>query len=140
MGTPAAVVREWVGAFNHRDADAAAALYHDDAVNHQVAAGDPVAGRDAIRAMLADFFRAFPDNVTTPVNLFEDGDWAVLEWEGGATWLGAFAGLPPNGRAYTLRGCGFFHVTDGRIRFQRGYWDRATWFGQLGIPPGAVPL
>jgi hypothetical protein len=27
----------------------------------------------------------------------------------------------------------------GRIQFQRGYWDEATWFGQLGIPFGRGP-
>ena len=42
--------------------------------------------------------------------------------------------MPPNGRSFTLRGCGFFHVTDGKILYQRGYFDKATWFGQLGIP------
>jgi ketosteroid isomerase-like protein len=40
----------------------------------------------------------------------------------------------PDSRSFTLRGCGFFHVTDGKIRFQREYFDKATWFGQLGIP------
>jgi limonene-1,2-epoxide hydrolase len=42
--------------------------------------------------------------------------------------------MPPNGKAFTLRGCGFFHVVDGKIKYQRGYWDRATWFKQLDIP------
>lgn len=43
------------------------------------------------------------------------------------------AGMAPNGRSFTLRGCGFFDVTEGGICFQRGYFDKATWFGQLGI-------
>jgi pimeloyl-ACP methyl ester carboxylesterase len=40
----------------------------------------------------------------------------------------------PTGRTFTLRGCGFFQIVDGKIRSQRGYWDRATWFNQLGLP------
>jgi|SRR5215813_158408 len=134
MGSARDVVLAWVDAFNRRDADAAAALYHADAVNTQIAAGRPTVGRPAIHDELLAFFRAFPDNYTRPVNLFEDGDWAILEWTGGGTWRGEFAGLPPNGRAFTLQGCGFFHVMSGKIKFQRGYWDKATWFGQLGIP------
>jgi len=43
-------------------------------------------------------------------------------------------GQPANGRSFTLQGCGFFQVSGGKIKFQRGYWDKATWFGQLGIP------
>jgi steroid delta-isomerase-like uncharacterized protein len=136
MRSPREVVEAWVEAFNRRDADAAAALYHEDAVNLQVAEGTPTVGREAMRAGFAYFFRAFPDNLTRPVNLLEDGEWAVLEWEGGGTWLGEFAGRPPTGRAFRLAGCGFFRVVDGLIRFQRGYWDKVSWFGQLGIPVG----
>jgi steroid delta-isomerase-like uncharacterized protein len=136
MGTPREVVEAWVAAFNRRDAHAAAALYHDDATNAQVAAGEPTVGRQAILEDLLGFFRAFPDTYTHVENLFEDGEWAILEWSGGGTWRGEIAGLPPNGRSFTLRGCGFFRVVNGKIQFQRGYWDKATWFGQLGIPLG----
>ena len=45
----------------------------------------------------------------------------------------AFAGHPPTGRSYELLGSGFFEVKDGRIVHQRGYWDKASWFAQLGI-------
>jgi len=132
--SPREVVRAWAVAFDRRDAEGAAALYTDDAVNLQVAVGEPLVGRAAILREFRAFFRAFPDSTTQVVNLFEDGEWAVLEWTGGATWRGEFAGLPPNGRAYTLQGCGFFHVVGGKIHFQRGYWDKATWFRQLVIP------
>ena len=131
---PRDVICAWVDAFNRRDADAASALYHPDAVNTQFAAGGPVSGRGAIRDGLAEFFRAFPDSFTRTENLVVEGEWAALEWSGGATWRAAFAGHPPNGRSFTLRGCGFFRIVNGLIVEQRGYWDRATWFGQLGIP------
>jgi len=103
---PKDVVRAWVEAFNAADADRIAALYAEDAVNHQVVF-EPVAGRAAIHAMFDREFAAL-DMVCIPENLFEDGDWAILEWK------------DPHG----LRGCGFFRVEDGLIRFQRGYWDR----------------
>ena len=131
---PKDVLRAWVEAFNRRDADALGPLYHPDATNHQVAAGDPAVGREAIVRDARALFAAFPDSYTRVEGLYQDGDWVMLEWAGGGTWLGEFAGLPPNGRAFTLRGCGFFQVIDGRILFQRGYWDRAGWFTQLGIP------
>lgn len=133
MMSPREVVLTWVKAFNERDADAAAALYHDDAVNLQVAVGEPTVGAEAMRQEFAGFFQAFPDTYTRPINLFVDGEWAILEWEGGATWLGEFAGEPGNGRSFHIQGCGFFHIVDGKIKFQRGYWDKASWFGQLGL-------
>jgi ketosteroid isomerase-like protein len=87
-----------------------------------------------MRAGLREFFVAFPDITTTPVGLYSDGDWSIIEWIGTGTWKGPFLDRVPTGRSYTLRGCGFFRVSDGLIQEQRGYWDRATWFGQIGLP------
>ena len=113
---PKQLVREWVDAFNRRDVEALAAMYHEDAVNHQVAE-PPVVGRAAIQRMFAAGFAA-AEMVCIVENLFEDGEWAMLEWR------------DPLG----LRGCGFFHVVGGRIRFQRGYWDKLSFLRQHGLP------
>lgn len=112
---PRDVVERWVDAFNRRDVDALAAFYAPSAVNHQVAE-EPVAGREAIRKMFADGFAA-AEMVCIVENLFEDGEWAILEWR------------DPLG----LRGCGFFHVVDGQIVFQRGYWDKLTFLRLHGL-------
>ncbi|OYY75677.1 MAG: steroid delta-isomerase [Sphingomonas sp. 28-62-20] len=106
--TPRAVVKAWVAAFNAADLDRLATLYHEEAINHQVVT-EPVIGRSAIIAMFAREF-ATATMHCVPENLFEDGEWAILEWH------------DPSG----LRGCGFFHVIDGVIEFQRGYWDRLS--------------
>jgi steroid delta-isomerase-like uncharacterized protein len=132
--TPKDVLLAWGKAFNDRDADALIPLYHAEAINHQVAAGDPAAGRDAITRDARGFFAAFPDSYTHVEGMYQDGDVVAVEWSGGATWLGEFAGHAPTQKRFTIRGCGFFRVENGQIRFQRGYWDRAGWFLQLGIP------
>lgn len=114
--TPRDVVLAWVDAFNRADVDALAALYALDAVNHQVADA-PVTGRVAIQARFDQEF-ATAHMVCLIENLFQDGDWAILEWR------------DPLG----LRGCGFFHVTEGLIRFQRGYWDRLSFLRLHSLP------
>jgi ketosteroid isomerase-like protein len=114
--TPRQLVETWVDAFNRADADALAALYAENAVNHQVPEA-PVAGREAIRRMFAAGFEA-ADMTCMVENLFEDGEWAILEWR------------DPLG----LRGCGFFQIADGRIRFQRGYWDKLSFLRMHGLP------
>jgi limonene-1,2-epoxide hydrolase len=114
--TPRQLVEVWIAAYNRRDADALAALYTADAVNHQVAE-EPVRGRAAIRAMFAAGF-ATAEMVCIPEQILEDGEWAALEWR------------DPLG----LRGCGFFRVRDGHIVFQRGYWDKLTFLRQHGLP------
>ncbi|MBS0395611.1 MAG: nuclear transport factor 2 family protein [Proteobacteria bacterium] len=113
---PRELVEAWVRAFNRADAEALAALYAEDAVNHQVADA-PVAGRDNIRRRFAEEFARAPMHCLVE-NLFEDGDWAILEWR------------DPLG----LRGCGFFRVVSGQIVMQRGYWDRLSFLRQHGLP------
>jgi limonene-1,2-epoxide hydrolase len=113
---PREVVKAWIDAFNRSDIEALAALYSKSAINHQVAERS-VAGREAIRKMFeAEFSTA--EMVCIPENLFEDGEWAILEWR------------DPNG----LQGCGFFHVVDGLITFQRGYWDKLSFLRLHGLP------
>jgi limonene-1,2-epoxide hydrolase len=113
---PRELVQAWVDAFNRADVAALAAMYSDDATNHQVAER-PVVGRSAIRAMFArDFGQA--KMVCIVENIFQEGEWAILEWR------------DPLG----LRGCGFFHVINDQIKFQRGYWDKLSFLRMHGLP------
>ena len=105
---PKKLIERWVELFNQALPEELSELYHEDAVNHQVP-NEPVEGKDAIRKMFEEEFDS-ADMHCIIENLFEDGEWAILEWK------------DPLG----LRGCGFFHIVDGRIKFQRGYWDKLS--------------
>jgi steroid delta-isomerase-like uncharacterized protein len=127
-------MQAWFDAYNERDAYALSELYADDAEIVQTAFGDkPLRGREALLEDFNNFFNAFPDNYTNPENIFVDGDWAIIEWRGGGTFTNHLGDNPPTGKSFTLRGCGFFRVADGKIKFQRGYFDKHTWFSQIGL-------
>ena len=113
---PREVLAAWVEAFNRADVDALSSLYSEDAVNHQVP-GAPVQGSAAIRSMFSKEFARAP-MVCIVEHIFQDGDWAILEWR------------DPLG----LRGCGFFQIRNGKIEFQRGYWDKLSFLRQHGLP------
>ena len=113
---PRQLVQTWVEAFNRADVQALADLYAEDAVNHQVAES-LVQGRENIRQNFASEFASAKMHCIVE-NIFEDGEWAILEWR------------DPLG----LRGCGFFHVLDGEIKYQRGYWDRLSFLRAQGLP------
>lgn len=114
--SPKELVQEWVSRFNRADTGGLAALYAPDAVNHQVVM-EPLRGREAIRHLFAtEFGRARMTCIVE--NLFEDGEWAILEWR------------DPTG----LRGCGFFRIRNEQIIFQRGYFDQLTFFRLQGLP------
>lgn len=117
MLTPKEVVQRWVDHFNRGDVDKLVSLYAVDATNHQVVQ-EPVESRTAIAVMFKREFEQAQMHCIIE-NLFEDGDWAILEWR------------DPSG----LRGCGFFHVVDGLINFQRGYWDRISFRQLHSLPP-----
>ena len=87
---PKELIIKWVDAFNKGDADLIAEFYADNAVNHQVA-NKPIEGKKQIKEMFSiEFSQA--DMTCIIENIFEDGDWAILEWK------------DPVG----IRGCGFF--------------------------------
>lgn len=61
---------------------------------------------------------SFPEMVCIVENIFEDGQWAILEWRA------------PLG----LRGCDFFQIVNNKIIFQRGYWDKLSFLKQHNLP------
>ena len=114
--TPKQILQKWLDAFNNADAESISNLYAENAINHQVA-NEPVVGKGVIRQMFETEF-ASAEMVCIPENIFEDGEWAILEWK------------DPKG----LRGCGFFQIKDDKIIFQRGYWDKLSFHKLHNIP------
>jgi len=110
------ILLQFVDAFNNADAYKVSNLYDENAVNHQVA-NEPVVGKVSIREMFELEFRTV-DMTCIVENVFEDGEWAIMEWR------------DPLG----LRGCGFFHVQNGKIVLQRGYWDKLSFLKQNNLP------
>ena len=113
---PKEILLQWINAFNNSDPETISALYDDNAVNHQVA-NDPVIGRTAIKQMFENEFSQ-AEMICIIENIFEDGEWVILEWK------------DPLG----LRGCGFFHIINDKIVFQRGYWDKLSFLKQYNLP------
>lgn len=116
MSSAKEIVLAWVDAFNRGDSVAIAQFYDEQAINHQVAE-TPVSGKQNIQDM---FSREFAQAKMTCIieHVFEDGEWAILEWK------------DPLG----LRGCGFFHVQNDKIQFQRGYWDKLSFLKLHNLP------
>lgn len=113
---PKEILIQWIDAFNKADSEKLIQLYDLNAINHQVA-NEPVVGRAAIKQMFDQEFSE-AGMVCVPENIFEDGEWAILEWK------------DPLG----LRGCGFFHIVNDKIIFQRGYWDKLSFLKVHNLP------
>ena len=114
--SPKELIKNWVEIFNTADAKKMAEFYHDKAINHQINS-DAVVGKEAIFEMFQAEFK-LAEMVCIIENIFEDKDWAILEWR------------DPLG----LSGCGFFQIKEDKIIFQRGYWDKLSFLRQHGLP------
>lgn len=114
--TPRQVLEKWIEAFNKADVETISNLYTDNATNHQVA-NEAIMGKEAIKQMFKTEF-SNAEMICIPENIFEDGDWAILEWK------------DPKG----LRGCGFFQIKKDKIIYQRGYWDKLSFHKLHNIP------
>jgi len=114
--TPKEVLKKWVEAFNAGNVEEIAEIYSENAINHKVAE-QPVEGKKAIKNMFStEFARA--EMTCIIENIFEDGEWAILEWK------------DPLG----LRGCGFFQIQNDKIVSQRGYWDKLSFLRMHNFP------
>ncbi|MBS1615805.1 MAG: nuclear transport factor 2 family protein [Bacteroidetes bacterium] len=101
--SPKAVVQRWLDAFNAHDADTLSELYAEFA-SYQPLPLPLCIGRNAIRNKYESAFEN-KELMCIPDNLFEDGEWAILE-------------------AYDFKGsrsCTVFHIIEGMIVFQRSY-------------------
>ena len=112
---PIDILYMWIEAFNNADVEMIAELYDDNAINHQVA-NAPVQGKLAIKEMFRNDFNN-AKMVCIVENIFENGDWVILEWS------------DPLG----LRGCGFFQILNDKIMLQRGYWDKLSFLKQNNL-------
>ncbi|QDU34841.1 SnoaL-like domain protein [Poriferisphaera corsica] len=113
---PKQLVQQWIQAFNQADPERLASFYADNAINHQ-APEPPLHGKQAIKHFFIKEF-ALANMTCIVENLFEDGEWAILEWK------------DPSG----LRGCGFFHIQNDKIITQRGYWDKLSFLRLNNLP------
>lgn len=110
------IIERWVAAFNNADPETMASFYAEDATNHQVNVGPIVGKKNIYEKFVAEFELA--DMVCIIENIFQDGEWTILEWK------------DPLG----LRGCGFFQFENDKIKFQRGYWDMLSFLRQHKLP------
>jgi hypothetical protein len=75
-----ALTERYFAAWEARDPDAIVALHTDDTTFWAHAGGDPVEGREAVRAEFAELFERFPEfSFETHRVLYGDDYW-VLDW------------------------------------------------------------
>ena len=133
--TNTAIARRFFTAWIGGDPAAFDEVLAPDYVFHDPADPDTPAGPAGARAMAAGFRAAFADMRPVEEDYIAGGDKVVYRWRVRATHRGAFAGVPPTGRAVEFSGIEIVRLAGGRIV---EHWDEIDALGllrQLGAGP-----
>jgi steroid delta-isomerase-like uncharacterized protein len=132
------IVRDLFDAINAHQLDKAAALIEDNAKWMDVATGDTFTGPQGFRELSQSWWDAFPDNTIEITNVFAEGDFACVEYNGRGTFTGALnwpsIKAQATGRQLNLPFCDVYRISKGKIVSAREYHDLTTMLKQLGLP------
>ena len=77
--------------------------------------GAEASGREAIKKVLANLYRAFPDIEYSVDDVLVAGDKMALRWQGRGTHRGEYQGVPASGRRVTYDGITIYELRGNRI-------------------------
>ena len=111
------------------------AIFADDAVYEDVAAGEVHRGREEIKELLRAAYAWAPDFRVTMTSLLVCEDSVATEWISEGIQTGPLGDLPASGNSFRLRGASILTFRDGKIATVTDYYDMATFLAQLAGPP-----
>jgi steroid delta-isomerase-like uncharacterized protein len=102
---------------------------------------NPLPGQGSGREGVLDRFSMIAAGLApqfTVEDVIAEGDRVVVRWINTGTHVGAFAGIPPTGRTFTISGIDIYRVTDGLLCEHWDVVDQLSLLGQLGLLPAAA--
>ncbi|HMC37212.1 MAG TPA: nuclear transport factor 2 family protein [Actinomycetota bacterium] len=126
-------VVEFLDAFGRRDVDTAVAQVADDVRITAHGLGLREQGTAAIREILEDIARAFPDLLVTTKRILRTGDVLTAELKVEGTQAAPYAGAINQEKHLDLDEAWRFEVRDGRIVAIDAYWCQQQLYRRLGV-------
>jgi steroid delta-isomerase-like uncharacterized protein len=109
--------------------------YSPDYEGSDVGRSEPVKGHQGLRAMLENYWKAFPDLRFAVTNTVVQGCQVVSVWRAGGTHQGPIMNIPATGRKIEVRGVSIIEVKDGLVVRGQYIWDLAGLLRALGLLP-----
>lgn len=122
-------------AWNSHDIEEVIRFYSIDCVGEDVGQASPLRGHEAIRTMLENYWRAFPDLKFTVMSSLVDGNRIAVLWIGEGTHQGTIMNIPPTGHKVQVRGVSMIEVQDGLVVRGQYVWDTAGMLRHMGLLP-----
>jgi steroid delta-isomerase-like uncharacterized protein len=129
----------YLAAWNSHRGTEVAEFMTDDVDFEDVTMGEHLSGKQAVAEFAQAFDETFSsDYVFTLVNAFSTDAEIGAEWTVSGTHDRSGAELPATGKPFTIRGATIARLRDGKIAYNRDYWDMAGFLGQVGLLPQAA--
>lgn len=106
-------LRRVLDTYNSRRPDAFDGLLSEDCT--LVRDGVEARGRETVKRVLAQLYRAIPDLEYRIDDAVSSGDKIAIRWEGRGTHRGEYSGISPTGSAMSYVGITFFETRGDRI-------------------------
>ena len=132
-GTPTQTVQAFLDAFARHDIDAAVALA-DPRVTvtvHPLGVRDQ--GADALRQVLADLMRGFPDLMISVSRVITTGDVVTALFKAEGSQAADYAGAINQEKHLDIDQAWRFVITDGLIAGVDAYWCQAQLYRRLAV-------
>jgi len=117
------------------DASVADEILADDVVMYHPSSPTPVTPRAAVQGFLGAFRAGFPDMRMTVEDAFGSGEKAAVRWHMQGTHTENLFGMPPTGKAVSVKGISVVRVVGGKIVEDWVSEDTMGLMQQLGIIP-----
>lgn len=122
-------------AWNSHDMENVIRFYSPDYIGEDVGQPSPLRGRAAMRTMLKNYWRAFPDLKFKVISTLVEGSRIAILWIGEGTHQGTIMNIPPTGHKVEVRGVSIIDVVDGLVVRGQYIWDMAGMLRHMGLLP-----
>ena len=111
--------------------------FMDDAVDFEdVTMGATFKSRNEVEAFVDEFTQAFSSDYRFTLITELATDTSVgAEWVVSGTHDGSSPALAATGKPFSIRGATIARIRDGKIVYNRDYWDMAGFLTQIGALP-----
>ena len=133
MTTPTQTVEAFLDAFARHDVDAAMALVDSQAAVTVHPFGIDTRGADALRAVLADLVRAFPDLMISVSRVITTGDVVTALFKAEGTQAASYVGAINQEKHLDIDQAWRFVVAGGLITELTAYWCQAQLYRRLAV-------
>jgi steroid delta-isomerase-like uncharacterized protein len=122
-------------AWNSHDIEKVLGFYSSHYIGEDVGQAFLLRGREGIRAMLENYWQAFPDLEFTMTDAVVQDSRVAIVWMAEGTHQGTIMNIPPTGRKVAVRGVSVIDVQDGLVVRGQYVWDLAGMLRHMGLLP-----